>query len=796
VIFGADTETFPIRHKQTAPRLVCVSGSERNGDGYNSMVLGNGDKDQKAFVEHLLVSETTWHNASFDTTVLAWNFPDFIPLICAALEEGRIHCTKVREKLSVLSETGNLKFKIFPNGQAMPRKYDLASCVKYHLGKDRSAEKADLPAHKPSEEDYDDEAEKDEDPRGDAWRLNFDAFDGWRADEYPAPARRYVEEDAEDTLGVYECQQERLERNYRNMGLVWRPEVEALHVCAGFYLYAVSSLGVKIDLERVAKFKVALENDLSDDSMAILIAAGVLRPSQPARPYQRVAHVPDCLKDEDCQCPGSPTGAREHVVDCAKRKKGKEWLCGCPLKMKAAEKSSLNTKLLHALITEVCTKHEKPLKLTETGRVSASKEVMEDLAPLHGVLHKYQDRQSIKGLLEREVPRMSADPVHPNYNEIVASFRTSCGATKLYPSGNFQNVDPRARACYPAEDGTWILSVDVNSMELVTLGQTVYDLFGSSTHRDMLNNGMDLHAFMAAQLSFRLKPKFAQFCQDHGFQTYEDRYECFQLLRNGDEEGTKAAETYGLVYVDPEEAKKGEQASVKGWCKEERTFAKPVNLGLPGGLGPDTFVVYALANYGLKVDRETAVAARDTWHEVHPDMKPFFEDLTRNFRDPGNSREETIKATGEVKVVPRYWYVTRLGALRRGVKFTEGVNGRALQSPGAELAKMGWVRICRSAFDHTQGSILFDNCRPMGFVHDEALLYVSNADHVLADNIAKETQRLMVEGGKFAVPDVDLKAGACFQLVWDKFAEPYFNEQGLLSPHEWRPKKTKVLVPA
>lgn len=742
-MIGADTETFRIKHKALAPKLVCLSLFEPK---LGRRLYGNGDEGLLPALEGLWDDHTTWHNAAYDLSVVSYNAPHLVPNICNALELGLVHCTKVREKLLVLATgegAGNLRFKIYPNGGVAPLRFQLGDLTKKYLAKNRDHQKS---GHQVTWD------EEDEDARDDQWRYNFDQLDGWLAKDYPPEAADYAAEDAEDDYHIYHKQQDQLEIAYRTMGFAQVPvAVEAVHVAAAYYLYMGSAGGVRIDLEAVARLKAWVDKQLSDDEMRLLIEGGVMRPCEPERPQKR--------------------GAKRHAETC-KRKPG----CACPPIMVAAVESSIDTKALHTLVEYICKENSKPVILTETGRVSAASAVLEELKGLHPTLDMYKFRQGLIGIKQREIPRMSADVIHPHYNELVSTGRISCSASPLYPSGNITNVDPRARACYVPDDGWIMVSVDYSGMELVTLAQVMYTRFGSSTHRDLLIKGMDLHAWLGAQIGFDFNPGFRDACKSLG-STHRDDYYRFFL-----------------------EFKLDSATDERKFYDENRNTAKPTALGYPGGLGPRTFIEFALSNYGLKVTLEKAQALRETWYAAHPDMQElYFATYKDTQKDYPNSRNELDKKTNEEKWKQRYWYTTPLGMIRRACAYTEGINGQGLQSPGAELAKLGVIKVYRAAFDPSQKSILYGRYRPLGFIHDEILGQVKLRDDGrsdlppewdMVDAVCKEKARLMVEGGKIVVPDVPLKAEPALQWRWNKKAEKVVDKAtGYLMP--WVPKPTE-----
>jgi hypothetical protein len=765
-VTGMDFETHLIQPTAIAPRVIC--GSFYDSDGL--VVLGNHPDDGlRNRILGLLVDESkrivTHNGASFDLQVIAKNFPEFIPLIFKALEDGRVHDTKIREKLIVIGDQGNMRLRRMPNGTWTNITYDLATLEQRYLGvKSRKEEKGHLTKEMIAQG-----------IRGDAWRWNFDALDGMRAKDYPKAAWDYAAEDAKNTVGVFWAQHSK----FASLGINPRA-VEALHVAAAFCLYGMSAFGLRIDPVAVGRLRRRLEHDLGNDSpkIALLIKGGVLRPAKPRR-FQEGSrtHVENCPKDGYCNCPVTGKQPRKHTETCKRRGD-----CGCPLIELEAEKSSVFKAGLHALIVSICKEHDLPVKVTEKtedgggGNVSADAEVLDDLRGLNEYLDAYAWRQTLIGLQDRELPRMTIpldrpQIVHPHYDELKVTGRTSCSASELVPSGNIQNVDPRARECYIPRDGFLLLSKDYSGMELVTLAQVVYNTLGYSSLRDQINRGIEPHAFLGAQICYAQHEGFRKACQAVGRTSREHIYEAFLSLKAAGGEDAKLFKIY-------------------------RTLAKPTGLGYPGGLGPKTFVAMCKSQYGDALselgvpspDMDQAVFLRDLWLDVYPEMRKFFE-IVKSRRDGANDQVVIDKKTGLPKQNSKFWYVSPLGMRRNGCSFTEAANGVALQTPGAELAKMGMISVCRAAWDPSLGSILYGRLFPIAFIHDEVLSEIR--DDELRHEVAMEAARLMVVGGQIVVPDVKLTANAALMRRWRKDADPVFDKvTGRLAI--WEPKEMLV----
>jgi DNA polymerase-1 len=200
------------------------------------------------------------------------------------------------------------------------------------------------------------------------------------------------------------------------------------------------------------------------------------------------------------------------------------------------------------------------LPRTESGEISSKSE---DLEP-------YKHHSFISALLRyRELEKASSfvrditsNRVHPRYNLLVNTGRTSCS------SPNFQQL-PRMggiREMFGASEGNTLLITDYSAIELSTLAQVTYKNFGYSVMRDLINSGSDLH--------------------------YETAAEC--LNKN-----------------------------LEDVTKDERQKAKAINFGRPGGLGANTLLDYAKSTYGVELTLDEANEWLSTWMAKYPEMDQY-----------------------------------------------------------------------------------------------------------------------------------------------------------------------------
>lgn len=730
---ACDTETQLMETGKLIPPLVCMAVSAYDAETQIvTDVTPVMNKDQlDGNINYLLqAKEQGFHvvfaNASFDLAVLCFYRPEIIPAIFQMLEEGLIEDVLIRERLLHLSTHGQLDFMDTEDedGEStggMKLKYSLNELGKRYLGKDRGGDKEE----------------------NDAWRKNYAVLESYALDSWPAEAIRYVSEDAEDTLAIREIQEQERVTVWKN--IAHDPfKTQGFQVACSFALHLVSAWGMVIDPVEFNKIVAMLKDKLKPDNMKLMLAAGVLRPAEPPRPYAKA-------KNAD----GTP-----------KMTKGKE--------------ESIDTKVFRDYIVKFCEANKievirtAPTDKYPEGQVSYATKFLKAHAHKDPLLTEYYERQKLSKLVSTEIPRMSmnkfiglpegSDPVpaplvHPCFNVLVSTGRTSSFASKLYASTNGQNLDPRVRPCFTTRPGYLMFSIDYNQMELGTAAQTCFDLFGHSVLKDKINAGIDVHTYLGAQLAYHLHPDFKKSCDEVGATDADQIFEAFMKCKK---------------HSDP---------AVQKFFAHYRKFAKPTGLGYPGGLGAETFIEYAKATYDVDVDLATAKLLKEIWLSTFPEFRDYFKWITTSCAD--------------VVQADKFCYVSPLGMYRAGANFCATANGKALQTPSAEGAKMSVFNIVRACIDPTLGSILLDDkdgpqVRLTVFVHDENIGEIRAGDGSYEarkhrHELLMEMARIMVESMRVVTPDVTPRANPVLMTRWDKRAEPVFDKDGFLDV--WMPPK-------
>lgn len=182
------------------------------------------------------------------------------------------------------------------------------------------------------------------------------------------------------------------------------------------------------------------------------------------------------------------------------------------------------------------------------------------------------------------------DAVYANYRVLVRTGRTSCRE----PNMQQMPRDPRFRGMFVARPGQRLVIVDYSAIELRTLAAVCLARYGESVLSDTIRSGRDPHAYTAALV-----------------------------------QGMDFDEFMALKETDPDT------------FKSARQTAKPVNFGVPGGLGAEKLAAYARAKYGVDMSQDEAAELRQALiTRVYPELAVYLSDdaverLARNLgRDP------------------------------------------------------------------------------------------------------------------------------------------------------------------
>ncbi len=361
--------------------------------------------------------------------------------------------------------------------------------------------------------------------------------------------------------------------------------------------------------------------------------------------------------------------------------------------------------------------------------------------------------------------------VHPHYSLLMVTGRSSCS------SPNVQNLprEGNIRGCIVPAPGHVLIGCDYRMLELCTLAQIAYNRYGQSRMRDLINQGVDLHVFTAAQ----------------------------------------------ILNKDPADI-----------TSEERRKAKAVGFGIPGGMGVNGLMGYAATVYDVVLSPAEAATWRTQWISLYPEMGQYLADegapakLVR-YMDLGDYPaaripDETIPAmillriaggnmaTSRGRVFSRQeldWAWRKIAeALADHPKLTRQIAARmgsrdlqqALTPKDSAATITGRIRAgctyCKTRNTPFQGAAadgaklaLYDlvhaGYRVVTFVHDEVLVEVPEAEDYRP--VADDISRIMIAAMKLICPDVAISTEYAVMRRWDKHAKAVYDAAGRLVPYDY-----------
>lgn len=806
-VLAFDTETEEISYTNPIPPVMCMTYSNA-GELHGNIKTPWEHRIDEQFVESYKKGQhSVGHSTSFDLSVLAFQYPELLPHIFDALDKGLIHDTLIREKLLNLTLHGNFEM-VEVNGCMMRLNYKLCDLEKKYLNIDRSALK--------------------DDP--DAPRTNYGIYKNVPVSKWHEDFISYAVDDAINTGQIYQKQEEARAICIETTG--YDPfKAEAMKVRHSFALRLLECVGERMDpqtiLEVTEKFTTEYNQPRLRDP---LLAAGLLLDAVPPQPYAKgtLDHTDICntLKD-----------------DKERKKLRTKKLCGCPVKMKAAVAEKGPTKPLFQYIWNLA--HKNPnieawpsdgcaSDLRKAGvydnlidgkaflphiismgvkdgvailpddiKLKTNEEWSATCAHHDPLLSIWAERKALRKIITDYLPKMfytdeaglktPATIIRPSFYPLCLTGRSSSSASKLYPSRNGQNVDPRVRPCTIPRDGNIIISTDYNGMELGTLAQKCVDLFGHSVLANKINDGIDTHAFLAAQIAAALDVDFAAMLQNCGIKITETDaiYDAFALCKGNMEECN--ADTFCANFrtkYKQEKSKDLDRPVVwNDFFKYFRLLAKPTGLGFPGGMSPPTVVVVAKASYKLDMSIDIATKIREVWLHTYPEMKTYLAWINKSCKDPLHSPIMEVDDDGNDKKRTFYCYDTRGGLHRARCGYCEAANGAALQAPSAEGALDALYNVQKAVWTAEDGSLL-SGVMPWGFLHDE-IVWESPEDKLVGDRV-RAVEKIMVDSMQLVTPNVKAGAESAGMRRWNKYAEPIWDDKGNLIAWVPEPEKKGV----
>lgn len=265
-LYGLDTETHLISETpkkgqkrglvigSPTPRLVCLTLWDAEQETATLVGRADGD-DLLATLERIICESDAYyvaHNMAFDFWVIVAYLVehqrlDLVRLLLQAVDEGRVLCTQVREKL-LLNRLGYLSFH--PVERQQPRT-SLDACHQRYFGVALGGKSGE-----------------------DAWRLRYAELEAVPTSQWPESARQYALLDARYCVDIYAAQNERAQSlGYVNAN--GEIPTELLEVAASISLAHVSQGGVYAAPPRVRELATYLRQEI-DEAHERLVPTGLV----------------------------------------------------------------------------------------------------------------------------------------------------------------------------------------------------------------------------------------------------------------------------------------------------------------------------------------------------------------------------------------------------------------------------------------------------------------------------------------------------------------------------------------
>jgi hypothetical protein len=398
-----------------------------------------------------------------------------------------------------------------------------------------------------------------------------------------------------------------------------------------------------------------------------------------------------------------------------------------------------------------------------------------------------------------EAGRRPLGEVHPSYTTLVRTGRTSCSGP------NVQQIprDSAFRQAFVARPGHLLMVADYSFIELRTLAAATLNRYGWSRMADVIKAGVDPHVHTAALMLGVPVAEFASW------------------------KNNEAVAAAGSATDGP-----GAAVKYKDRYERARQQAKPVNFGVPGGLGVASLVSYARQTYKVALTQEEARERRERLvKEVYPELDLYLAEdgvavVAQNLKAPlwearaelgdlhlgclqkvlagdpkrvdgkpyqrtfvariwsslaGLARDPELKAAlqkreSSVTLAARVCYsavATLTGRIRGRVRYSQARNTpfQGLAADGAALALFALVK---------------EGFRVVGFVHDEVLVELPDeGGYVSEDKVRRVTDILCA--GMEAVLTGGIPVGCEFAVSrkWHKKAKPVVRDGKVFA---WEPK--------
>lgn len=352
---------------------------------------------------------------------------------------------------------------------------------------------------------------------------------------------------------------------------------------------------------------------------------------------------------------------------------------------------------IRAAVERYYARREEQPPMTDSGKVATDKDALSQSGSR--VLELLADGGGVDKLLTTYIPAMeqgAKGPINVRFNTLVRSGRTSSYGQRNDDGEvlgfNIQNLPTGRRVggireCIVPRPGNYLTTVDYSTLELRALAQVNLELFGHSEMALALRAGLDLH------LRF-------------------------------------ASEILGISYGD---AKRRHDAG-DPLLEQTRDAAKAAMFGLPGGLGVNTFVLYARRTYGVTLTKSQARRLKNQWLAAWPEMRLYFARVAQEVGEGYATITDPVT-----------------GYVRGGLSFTNACNHR-FQHRAAMGMKSALFQVAYECYAEPHSSLF--GSRPIAPVHDEILAEIPvDAAQIAPYRLAE----IMRDQMSLVIPDIPIE---------------------------------------
>lgn len=500
-VVGMDCETYCIKNG-VMPEICCFTFYDPRLEQAKGYICD--PKEGLKQLAHYLMDPTVHlvaHNAHFDCITASLLNDQVFALITKAYNDGRMHCTKLRECLLLVGDNANYGEV---SGSIMGRfapvsRISLAGCLLNYFDKDITASKVG----------------------GDAWRLRYHELHGEPVDQWPIEAVDYAISDAEFAVAVFLAQEAHNRTITRRLTQALGQPVNIMadaqrQAFSEFCLqYMAGVSGVRIDMDKIddAQADLKLEHDRLIDTIkdfgfyrpAPKEARGVKKNEAKVRAaFDRCYKILDLKDPKIYSKPEDPTS-----ISLASEPRDN---------LLRMIKNSLDRG--HSIITKV------PLDDDEIEELSVLAMAIETYADIEKLWK--ESNTFIKALRNARLNRDHR--IRSTANGFVSTGRTS------WKNPNFQNLPRggRVRDCIIPQDGHIFIQSDYSNAEMRSLAEENFVTQGKASmlaaeyRKDPL---FDPHLFAAYKM-YNIE-RGAQMTFDEAKAIYADKkHELYKEMKN------------------------------------------------------------------------------------------------------------------------------------------------------------------------------------------------------------------------------------------------------------------------